>query len=71
MLAHQINLRYDNNGDIGISIDETTTENDIQDLIAVFKQISQNSASINHTYPKRCHRYSAILQRTTSHTTHF
>lgn len=31
-----INLRYFDDGDVGISIDETTKTNDIQDLLDIF-----------------------------------
>jgi glycine dehydrogenase len=70
MLAHQINLRYDNNGHMGISIDETTTENDIQDLIAVFKKISQKTA-VQSTTPteKDANGIPETLQRTTAYLT--
>jgi glycine dehydrogenase len=35
----QINLRYDKNGHVGLSLDETTRVRDIQDLLAVFGQM--------------------------------
>ncbi|MCA9982072.1 MAG: aminotransferase class V-fold PLP-dependent enzyme, partial [Anaerolineales bacterium] len=36
--AKRINLRYDDNGHVGLSLDETTTVQDVQDLLAVFGQ---------------------------------
>ena len=39
MLDHHINLRYDDNGYTGISIDEIVTESDIEQLLTVFKTI--------------------------------
>jgi len=37
-LAHQINLNYKSNGTIGISFDETTSINDINNLLSVFAE---------------------------------
>ncbi|KAH0550148.1 glycine dehydrogenase (decarboxylating), mitochondrial [Cotesia glomerata] len=34
---HEINLRYNQDGSIGISLDETTTPNDVNDLFKIFE----------------------------------
>ncbi|MEA3437239.1 MAG: aminotransferase class V-fold PLP-dependent enzyme, partial [Thermodesulfobacteriota bacterium] len=42
-LDHEINLRYfDDNNHVGVSIDETTTENDIAILAAIFAKATYN-----------------------------
>jgi len=49
--ANEINFRYFNNNKIGISLDETTTEKDILNIIHIFGEAaSENSVafSINH-----------------------
>jgi glycine dehydrogenase len=45
--AHGINFRYFENGQIGISLDETTLPNDLLDIIAVFEEtMGRNVASV-------------------------
>ena len=37
-LAHEINFRYISDGSIGISLDETTEEGDVNDILSVFSE---------------------------------
>jgi len=47
-LVAEINLRYFENGNIGISIDETTTPKDLQDIVTVFATaINKKGININ------------------------
>jgi glycine dehydrogenase len=48
---YQINLRYDPDGSIGLSLDETVTEADLQDLIAIFREGQEKSSSNGHREP--------------------
>ncbi len=48
---YQINLRYDRDGAIGLSLDETTTETDLQDLIAIFQSAQEKPLSNGHPEP--------------------
>jgi len=42
---HKINLRYFENGNIGISVDETTTESALQTLVNIFAEAAGKTAS--------------------------
>jgi len=42
---HKINLRYFENGNIGISVDETTTESALQTLVNIFAEAASKTAS--------------------------
>ncbi|XP_057374547.1 glycine dehydrogenase (decarboxylating), mitochondrial-like [Daphnia carinata] len=65
--AQEINFRYFTDGDVGISIDETVREKDINDIFSIFKvdataeQVSQNqdvlSSSLEHSQWKRNSTY--------------
>ncbi len=41
----EINFRYFENGDIGISLDETTTQSDVLDIVAVFEEAAGNNVA--------------------------
>jgi glycine dehydrogenase len=62
-----INLRYLNDGAVGISLDETTTERDLGDLLAIFADISGNPIPLlgdiedNETLPTKFTRTSSYL----------
>jgi len=63
---YQINLRYDADGAIGLSLDETTTDTDLQDLIAIFQTTQEKSHANGHRepiqgLPQRLSRTSPIL----------
>ena len=70
----EINLRYFDDGDVGISLDETVTQKDIQDLLWVFqcpKTIHQVAESVTSPmYPKGSILSSPTFQRTTQYMTH-
>jgi len=70
----EINLRYFEDGDVGISLDETVTQKDIQDLLWVFqcpKTIHQVAESVTSPmYPKGSILSSPIFQRTSQYMTH-
>ena len=56
-LAHQINLRYYANGSVGISLDEATSPDDLEDLLVVFGaaegqfDIAQLASEVALDYP--------------------
>ena len=70
----EINLRYFEDGDVGISLDETVTQKDIQDLLWVFqcpKTLQQVAESVTSPmYPKGSILSSPIFQRTSQYMTH-
>jgi len=59
----QINFRYFENGDIGISVDELTTENDIDDILSIF-------ATNNTKNTKTKTEYRLVLKRESEYLTH-
>jgi len=62
----QINFRYYENGDIGISIDELTTEKDINDILRI---LTTNDA--NFTYDKNIKKgYNGKIKRESDYLTH-
>lgn len=68
----QINFRYYENGDIGISLDELTTEKDIEDILKILntnvknKTLTTNKA--NET--KKTNKYRKIQKRKSDYLTH-
>ncbi|TAE46614.1 MAG: glycine dehydrogenase (aminomethyl-transferring) [Bacteroidetes bacterium] len=72
-LAHKINFRYDGNGRVGISIDETTQADDIHQIIEVFaewKGVSNGAAWSEHTalhIPEGLARTSAYMTHPVFH----
>jgi len=70
----QINLRYFDDGDVGISLDETVTQKDIQDLLWVFqvpKTLLQVAESVvSPMYPEGSILSSPTFQRTSQYMTH-
>lgn len=52
-LANEINLRYINDKHIGISIDETTMQNDVVKLISVFAQATGKSGPAVNDLPEK------------------
>ena len=63
---YQINLRYDPDGAIGFSLDETITETDLQDLIAIFQSAREKTRVNGHCdpiegLPTALRRHSPIL----------
>lgn len=70
--VREINLRYFENGEIGISIDETTNEKRVQELLAIFAMaIGSDKANLTDalspitTIPKELLRTSEFLQHST------
>ncbi len=62
---HQINLRYFDNQYVGISIDETTMQQDLLQLVAVFEELSGNSTAAISFHNDDVHEnVPAGLQRT-------
>ena len=68
-LAHSINLRYDSDGTVGISLDEITLVQDLQDLFTIFgaqtSQIDLEALADAVTI-----EYDATHQRTSDYLTH-
>lgn len=68
-LDHGINLRYFDNGDVGISLDETVEQQDLFDLAAVFgvtpAGVSTAAAQLTSGYAGLCKRTSAYLTHET------
>ncbi|MCO5183515.1 MAG: aminomethyl-transferring glycine dehydrogenase [Anaerolineae bacterium] len=67
-LVNQVNLRYFDNGDIGIALDETVSLDDLSTLFAIFGDdgsldIETLAAAVDLTYPD-------TLQRTSDFLTH-
>ncbi|MCS6999993.1 MAG: aminomethyl-transferring glycine dehydrogenase [Candidatus Kapabacteria bacterium] len=67
-LRRQINLRYFADGAVGISLDETTTEEDVTDLAAIFATAlhrslpNGNHTSLDSSYPSPFARTTPYLQ---------
>ena len=59
----KINFRYYDNGDIGISIDELTTEKDIDDILKILTTNKTNEA-------KKTNKYKIIQKRESDYLTH-
>ena len=59
----QINFRYYKNGDIGISLDELTTEKDINNIIKILTTNTSNEA-------KKTNKYIKIQKRESEYLTH-
>lgn len=66
----KVNLRYNANGTIGISLDETTTVEDVDDLLKVFKV----NATVEEIVDSECYAKKIVLQspfkRTTTYLQH-
>src|SRR5690606_10767326 len=72
-LNSEINLRYDKEGTIGISIDETTKPNDLEALIKVFAKVKgqgNNEFSIDELAKDLETRVPENLQRQSEYLTH-
>lgn len=65
----QINLRYFSNGRVGISIDETTTVDDLYDLIACF-ETSEKPVSFTIQQDAELNHIPSALTRTSPYLTH-
>ncbi len=65
--SNEINLRYFENGDVGVSVDETTTEADANMLVYIFGVAAEKSVHKNNKIPdtapvpERLRRQSAFL----------
>ena len=59
----QINFRYYENGDIGISLDELTTEKDIKDILTILTMKDTKNTKIKD-------RYEIVLKRESEYLTH-
>ncbi|MCX8112748.1 MAG: aminomethyl-transferring glycine dehydrogenase [Bacteroidia bacterium] len=69
--SYHINLRYYEDGGVGLSLDETVREKDLQDLLAIFSQAVGRSAALPSTalsaFPDRLRRQAPYLTHPTFH----
>ncbi|MFO8129868.1 MAG: aminomethyl-transferring glycine dehydrogenase [Bacteroidales bacterium] len=64
-LEREINFRYFENGHIGISLDETTSDDDINDIIHIFSTATGNDPDGNPDIPPRDQSIPDDMQRKT------
>ena len=64
----QINFRYFNTNHVGISLDETTTEKDIADIVEIFTAEAENSSASQNS--KQLKGVPAELQRSSDYLAH-
>jgi glycine dehydrogenase len=72
-LEHEMNLRYINEGQIGVSIDETTGLTDINTLLEIFAKANGKAYTEFVCNPKECEMITTIpqeLTRTSEYLTH-
>lgn len=77
-IRNKINFRYFDSGDIGISLSEITTLNDVQEIVNIFCLASGNkSVKVNQlfskvaaSYPEYCRRKSGFLEHPVFNTYH-
>ena len=70
-INQEMNFRYFDNNTISISLDETTTQADILDIISVFATVAgKNIASINFDYESALDNIPTALTRTSEFLTH-
>ena len=67
-LSREVNLRYFENGDIGLSIDETTNLKDVNQLIAIFSIAAEREVKEIANVPAA--KFDGELARQTSYLTH-
>lgn len=67
-LSKEVNLRYFENGDVGLSIDETTTLKDVNVLIAIFSIAAEEGIQEVKDIPSAT--FTGELRRTSSYLTH-
>ena len=67
--AHQVNLRYDRKGFVGVSLDEATTVEEVELLVRIFNN-DRASAAKGTRAPGPLSRIPAALQRTSAYLTH-
>lgn len=67
-LSKEVNLRYFENGDVGLSIDETTTLKDVNVLIAIFSIAAEEGIQEVKDIPSAA--FTGELRRTSSYLTH-
>ncbi|MCU0356032.1 MAG: aminomethyl-transferring glycine dehydrogenase [Cyclobacteriaceae bacterium] len=60
---HQVNFRYFDNNHVGISLDETTSPEDVNTILEIFGGAKQSATTVAINWP-------ASLQRTTAFMTH-
>lgn len=69
--AYQINLRYYENGSVGLSLDETVREKDLEDLAAIFSKALNKTITLPETaasaLPTGLERRSPFLTHPTFH----
>ena len=68
-LECKVNLRYFDTGKIGISLDETTLEDDLGILLYIFSQANDTEYLLNKEIPEKIHFENKFL-RTSSYLTH-
>ncbi|MFT4023762.1 MAG: aminomethyl-transferring glycine dehydrogenase [Flavihumibacter sp.] len=69
--AQEINFRYNGNGTVSISIDETTTQQDLLDIISVFATAASHaSAGIQFDHTAALSNIPSALTRTSEFLTH-
>ena len=67
--ANEVNLRYFDNGNIGISLDETCTVETVEELVAIFAEANNTSTKAEIAEPNNSN-LPANLQRTSTYLTH-
>ncbi|HYV91898.1 MAG TPA: aminomethyl-transferring glycine dehydrogenase, partial [Chitinophagales bacterium] len=68
-----INFRYFDDGSVGIALDETVSEKDLNEIVSVFSETQEISPGQNHLPVQRTpyeEKISSSLQRTSSYLTH-
>ena len=69
--SQRINFRYNGNGSVSVSIDETTTRQDLLDIVVVFATAAgHSSASVDFDYAAALENIPSALTRTTAFLTH-
>lgn len=72
-IEKEINLRYYGNGHVGISLDETTSLDDVNDILEVFAHANQQQFEEFVCVPEECVKITTIpetLTRTSEYLTH-
>ena len=70
-LANNMNFRYIDGNHIGISLDETTTQSDVLDIVGVFAEVAgQSTASTSFDNEAALENIPSALTRTSEYLTH-
>ncbi len=69
-IVHEVNLRYYDNGDIGISLDEAVTIDELETLFAIFGNRKMDIEALADGVKLEYADYAAVHQRTSEFLTH-